>query len=242
VFYATNEIYRLTAKLNGSSALTLPWLCCTLLAAMIPPVHANEVTMLNLLRFIPNNIQSAFRTLVSVRFHANMVPIVVVPLLLYLYLQRTTGVGAVPLQPVEAPQLIVFVFLAGALGGITNTYQRLKSMPLNEPERSVFNNLIAVTQVYATPMVAGTFAIVAYALFASGMLEGTLFPSFSGGSETYEDLNTVFNGMSPSTAADAAKAIIWGFIAGFSEKMIPNILDKMGEDAAEGKEGEGQSS
>jgi len=198
--------------------------------------------MLKLLSFIPKNIQSAFRMFVSVRFHANMVPIVVVPCLLYLYLQRTTGMGDLPLQPVEAPQLIVFVFFAGALGGITNTYQRLKSMPLDEPERSVFSNLIAVTQVYATPMVAGTFAVVAYALFASGLLEGTLFPSFSGGSELYKDLNSVFDGMSPSTAADAAKAIIWGFVAGFSEKMIPNILDKMGEDAAGGKEGEGQPS
>jgi len=186
-------------------------------------------TMPDLLRFILDHARSALRSLVSVRFHANMIPIVVVPLLLWLYLKGTAGTGEVSAQ---APQLIVFVFLAGALGGITNTYQRLKSMPLEEPERSMFSNVIAITQVYATPMVAGTFAIVAYALFASGLLEGTLFPSFSGGGTDYKDLNSVFNGMAPSTSADAAKAIIWGFIAGFSEKMIPNILDKMGEDAA----------
>jgi len=162
----------------------------------------------------------------SVRFHANIIPIFSVAILLYTFVQSLT---------VESNtfSLIVFVFFAGALGGITNTYMRLKNMPLEALKQNDLSKLIAISQVYATPMVAGTFAIVAHVLFASGMLEGALFPNFAEGSTHYDNLNAMFDSYKPQTYADAAKMIVWGFIAGFSEKMIPNILDRMAEEGSD---------
>jgi len=159
----------------------------------------------------------------SVRFHANVIPIFSVAILLYVFVQNSNVQG-------NTFSLIVFVFFAGALGGITNTYMRLKNMPIEALKQNDLSKLIAISQVYATPMVAGTFAIVAHVLFASGMLEGALFPKFSDSSTNYNNLNAMFNSYKPATYADAAKMIVWGFIAGFSEKMIPNILDRLAEE------------
>jgi len=41
------------------------------------------------------------------------------------------------------------------------------------------------------------------------------------------------------SGADSAKAIVWAFIAGFSEQFVPNILDKLaqqGESAVDSRE------
>jgi hypothetical protein len=34
----------------------------------------------------------------------------------------------------------------------------------------------------------------------------------------------------PKDAAANAKAIVWGFIAGFSERFVPNILNRLATD------------
>ncbi len=163
--------------------------------------------------------------LLSVRFHANMVPILVIGVLLYLFSQRAMASDAG-----QQLSLIVFVFFSGMVGGISNTYMRLQSMPVEAPGQSRLARIIAISQVYATPMVSGAFAVVAQALFASGLLSGSLFPTFMDGSAEYQGLNQMFTHYRPATQADAAKMIVWGFIAGFSEKMIPNILDRLAEE------------
>jgi hypothetical protein len=43
-------------------------------------------------------------------------------------------------------------------------------------------------------------------------------------------LDSVFK-IVPEKTLDAAKALLWAFIAGFSEKLIPNILDKLAQQA-----------
>jgi len=163
------------------------------------------------------------RLLLSVKFHANIIPVFIIPVLLLSFYHYLTDSDAIS-------SLILFVFLAGAIGGMLNTYTRLKKVSIEELNHSTFSKVIAITQVYATPMVAGIFAIVSYALFASGLLQGSLFPSFSNGAESYSGLKEMFSSFTPETRTDAVKCIVWGFIAGFSEKMIPNILDRMAED------------
>jgi hypothetical protein len=125
--------------------------------------------------------------------------------------------------------LELIVFLAGAVGGVANNYRRVLRIPLEviANENPVSKQLITF-QIYISPVVGGIFAIVLYLLFMSNILQGTLFPAFSPGmQEGYASFKLFAHGANPATNQDAALAIAWAFIAGFSEGLVPNFIDKI---------------
>ncbi len=130
--------------------------------------------------------------------------------------------------------LTLAIFLIGAGGGVISTYFRLKNIA---PEHLETN---AILQIYVSPVVAGLLGWVSYAFFLTGMLQGPLFPAFTGADAAYTDLGSIFH-ITPATSLDAAKALLWAFVAGFSEKLIPNILDRLAAQMAEAGELGGSS-
>lgn len=138
------------------------------------------------------------------------------PLIIFGVLANGMWFGA---TPVNVP-LTLAIFLVGAGGGIISTYFRLKNIA---PEHLETN---AILQIYISPVVAGLLGWVSYAFFITGMLQGPMFPAFIGSGANYANLGSVFQ-ITPATSLDAAKALLWAFVAGFSEKLIPNILDRL---------------
>jgi hypothetical protein len=45
--------------------------------------------------------------------------------------------------------------------------------------------------------------------------------------DVYDTFQKFAPGANPATNQDAAKAIVWAFIAGFSEGLVPNFIDKI---------------
>jgi hypothetical protein len=123
----------------------------------------------------------------------------------------------------EVP-LTLAIFLMGAAGGVISTYFRIKNIAPTEAQAN------AILQIYITPIVAGLLGWICYAFFLTEMLQGPLFPNFTGKNDVYNGLDSVFK-IVPEKTLDAAKALLWAFIAGFSEKLIPNILDKLAQQA-----------
>jgi hypothetical protein len=152
----------------------------------------------------------------NVFFHACIPPLLIFAVLAFSLWGNGTG---------SSFPLTLAIFLTGAGGGVISTYFRLKNIAPTEIEVN------AILQVYITPIIAGLLGWICYAFFLTEMLKGPLFPDFTGKSIPYTDLGSVF-AIKPLTSLDAAKALLWAFIAGFSEKMIPNILDKL---AAQGE-------
>jgi hypothetical protein len=58
------------------------------------------------------------------------------------------------------------------------------------------------------------------ALFIGGFVQGNLFPSFSNNT-TWLTLNF--------RVGDWGKLVIWSFVAGFSERIMPNLFDRLVE-------------
>jgi hypothetical protein len=116
--------------------------------------------------------------------------------------------------------LTLALFLTGAGGGVISTYFRLKELAPTDV------GLTAILQIYITPVIAGLLGWICYAFFLTGVLQGPLFPEFKGADAAYSGVASVFS-IEPKTSMDAAKAMLWAFVAGFSEKLIPNILDKL---------------
>ena len=47
----------------------------------------------------------------------------------------------------------------------------------------------------------------------------------------YNSLSEMVDTLTPATNRDAAKAVVWAFIAGFSERLVPNVLDAVAKTA-----------
>ena len=129
-------------------------------------------------------------------------------------------------------------FTCGIIGGFVSIQQRLKSVSDEELEllaRSWF-------QIVLIPIFGGIFALVLYCLFLSGIISGHVFPAFSmpkppaAGPDTNFMVDLLIRTY-PSTGPDLAKFLFWSFAAGFSERLVPQIITKV----AAGAGGEGDA-
>ena len=73
-------------------------------------------------------------------------------------------------------------------------------------------------------------AVVLYLVFAAGLLKGDLFPEFSclNAAASCGAFHDFVSSWAPANATANAKAIVWGFVAGFSERFVPDVLNRLG--------------
>ena len=115
-----------------------------------------------------------------------------------------------------------FYFQCGAIGGFVSIKQRLKNMKDEE--------LILLdehwTAILVVPIFGGIFSLVLYLVFLSGTLEGHLFPKFfSPTLHAMKDMKNFFLETHPESGSDFALAAFWSFAAGFSERLVPQIIE-----------------
>jgi hypothetical protein len=110
----------------------------------------------------------------------------------------------------------------GALGVWTSFLSRRKD--LLEPARIKFDWTIVLA--YLLGCVLG---IIFLLLFIGNFLSGNLFPAISSGGDPAFIASTIH-------FVDWAKIMIWCFISGFSERLIPNMLDNLVTKAAAGSD------
>jgi hypothetical protein len=128
------------------------------------------------------------------------------------------------------PSIFLLVLMAGGFGALFSSLIRVYNYD-NAPAALVDRELHGISQFHLfmyslVPLVVGSIAAgVFFLLMASGMLQGTMFARFSCSVE--KGCNTL-SGMaqywSPATAQEYGKAMIWGFVAGFAERLIPDAL------------------
>lgn len=129
------------------------------------------------------------------------------------------------------------VLAAGALGGFVSSLRRLYSFQDVFP-RGDYGRLFRRVNVYVIayslvpPLVGMIGAVALYLLFAGGVLTGIAFPAFEcaqngNGCINFQDFVSFWR---PVDAESNAKAVIWGFIAGFSEQFVPDLLSRLGND------------
>ena len=121
-------------------------------------------------------------------------------------------------------------FGCGLVGGFVSIQQRLKKV--GDEELYLLSK--SWFQILLIPVYGGIFALVLYLGFLSKVIEGPLFPHFAGPpfSEpipTSEDIRNFFAQTYPATGADLAKLLFWTFVAGFSERFVPQIIGKSEE-------------
>jgi hypothetical protein len=118
--------------------------------------------------------------------------------------------------------------LCGIIGGFVSIQQRLKNIT-NEELKLLSGSWF---QTLLIPIYGGIFAFVLYLIFLSDIIVNPLFPAFkfpevplSGISYNYFShflMDTI-----PNSGQDLAKLLFWSFVAGFSERFVPQIINDL---------------
>lgn len=125
----------------------------------------------------------------------------------------------------------VAVMAAGVFGALVSTLTRLRDVEtlahrdtLKELTRLPLAPLLAF--VLIPPTVGAISALALYMVFAGGMLSGGMFPAFDCAIEGgCSDFSGVLGNWRPASPPDYFKAVTWGFVAGFSERFVPSLLN-----------------
>lgn len=120
------------------------------------------------------------------------------------------GVGSIQ----QALPVIVLCMLAGVLGAFFSVVLRARTCDVTTPFRSrLVSALVSVS-------LGALGGMIVYLIFAAGLLEGGLFPRFACAADarcvTLDDF--AWN-WAPASASEFAKAVLWSFLGGFSERL-----------------------
>lgn len=126
--------------------------------------------------------------------------------------------------------LVLLVFIAGLVGGFVSIQQRLPKITTNELE-ALSSSWFSITLI---PINGGIFALVLMLMFVSHIIQGQLFPTYPSEKDfPITDLSTFVRWAKlsyPVSGVDVAKLLFWSFVAGFSERFVPQIIRRTSED------------
>lgn len=122
---------------------------------------------------------------------------------------------------------------SGICGAVVSTIMRLyKFDSRHEPLLTWYNLEQGRISLYVTPFLGGVFATVLLLLMHGGLLQGDLFPQFPTKSGDvakalcWRNLQPVFD-TSCNAYLEVSKVIVWCFLSGWSERLVPDVLDKL---------------
>lgn len=134
--------------------------------------------------------------------------------------------------------MLATVALMGMMGAIFSIARRI--LPVSIQDITQSDPIIRATQfdhggtgIVLSIYTGGISAVVLYILMGTGLnkIGGDLMPTLASTCLLHNNelpsLNDFFDSLMPSDTASFAKVLCWSFLAGFAEKFVPDILDRM---------------
>ena len=131
--------------------------------------------------------------------------------------------------------MIATVVYAGVVGGYVSALRRVQSVrPENDSLLTIQGLQSSRYFLWLSPMLGAIFAVVLLLIFLGGIVSGTVFPKIL--SLDCPENCTFPSQLShwpfwlklrPESSVDYAKLFLWSFIAGFAERFVPDILDRV---------------
>src|SRR5947208_477373 len=100
--------------------------------------------------------------------------------------------------------MMIVVFLAGANGAAVSNYFKLARLSASRVAEKDKGDDLVILQLYASLLIGGILAFVAYSLFCGGLVQGSLFPNFANTTLRYTELRRFLMLCTPKTNSDAA--------------------------------------
>jgi hypothetical protein len=179
----------------------------------------NEIRRLTLLEY---HIEET-RTYLIKKLRRTLYKLLIAPtgiVLLYLIMRLIWGAGNPwPLFNVSVlATLLSLAAMAGAVGSFVSALLRVAAVPeTNEVGRSVVA-LRYSESIRLAPVTGFIFAILLSFIFGGQLLTGILFPETKG---VFRWPDLLFY------PPELAKWLVWAFIVGFAERLMPDMIDRM---------------
>jgi hypothetical protein len=178
----------------------------------------------------PAEVLAAYRQMLSFLFFATLTIVI---------LTATPLIWVVWKKPDVSLPILAYVALSGCLGAFFSALSRLyslKQLPaalLSVDFRSLRNHYLLMYSLIP-PIVGIIGAVFFYVVIASGLIHGDLFQHFKCylGDDKCNSLNGLLE-YGPEKVEDYAKSLVWGFVSGFSERLVPDTLSSLEKKAAE---------
>lgn len=125
---------------------------------------------------------------------------------------------------------IVIASLVGAIGGLFSVQQRIQTTP---SEGDAIGNVMSLHNgmfsVYLAPVIGSLSACLFFLMILAGYIQGNLLPDYQAWSSPGRttDLKNFFLLSGPTDGVGYAKMILWSFLAGFAERLVPDVLSRI---------------
>jgi len=128
------------------------------------------------------------------------------------------------------------VLYAGIVGGFVSSQRRMQNIPSEgDPLISVFGLDNAGYYLWLSPLLGAIFAVILALMFIAGLLKGSVFPDFyvssAGTTHGLSFFHFTWNTL-PKNSEEYAKLLVWAFLAGFAERLVPDSLDQLASKVA----------
>jgi hypothetical protein len=142
--------------------------------------------------------------------------------------------GNRPLLDALLQPWIPIIFYCGMVGSFISILRRLQDqrdslLRTSDAVRALIGLRTGRLSVAVAMFSGGLFALVLYLILLSKLLpEGGLLPDFRNGSSMAVETFTDFVAMAgPRHARDYAMVMVWSVVAGFGERFVPDVLDRL---------------
>ena len=142
--------------------------------------------------------------------------------------------------------MVAFSGMAGAFASILQRIQKFKaSSAFGQDDTLIMLSSLDYGKlgVYFALISGVVFSTALFLVFAAQMLKGPFFPAiFTPKDTTVLPFSIFASATNPVDGAEYAKLLVWSFLAGFAERMVPDVLDRIAKkaDTPEGGESGGK--
>ena len=173
-------------------------------------------------------VLSAYKQMLKYQFVGTGVLVaVVVAILMVSYITHWFGVP-----------LLLLIMLAGMIGAFFSALTRLYNV--DQAGVVIFTSTVQelrggpylLMYSFVPPVIGAIAAVVLYLVFLAHFFNTDLFPAIECmNGKTCESLQQLMDNYWPAKPEDYSKALVWGFIAGFSERLVPDVLTSLASKA-----------